>query len=700
MSDASRDANRVSALVANSNDGARTPVDLYADPSTHRLLVNATITGAASDGSIVDGVDTSIKATVFSFTNSKPLAVVLRDTAGDYVSVGGGTQYTEDAVAAANPTGTVVNLIRQDTPADEVTANGKNISQRGTKYGASYAQIVTSAGAFVDTFGGGSQYADGAVRGTATGTLAMVDDGTNIQSLSGDATGKLNVNNISGTISLPTGAATAANQQTNALTDAQLRATAVPVSGTVTSNIGTTNGLALDATLTGGTAKAIARGGAKGTTVAADITSNPVDANTQALHVDGSKVIQPVSGTVTTTPPANASTNIAQVNGITVLTGTGAQGTGSARVTVAVDSATVAGSASLPAGVNNIGDVDVLTVNGVAPAFGSGVRGATVQRVTVATDDLVPVSGTVSITANSAVNLAQVAGTNTVTGGVAGLLAVAGNVANAVAATANPVPVGGIFTTTPATLLTGQTATAQFTAAQNLKIDLSGSAANVTAGLLSMKIDQTTPGTTNNISLSVSTGAGTAALVKDDPSFGDGLTTGLASIHPRIYNGTTYDRVRSASTVAGTTGTGLLGAGVLGFDGTNYQRIKTDTAGVVLSTPTPSTSGGWTTFHLVSAATTNATNIKASAGQLGGWFIYNSNAAARKLVFHNTAAAPTAGASVFFSIVIPPTSGANVEFTNGIPFSTGIAITTVTGLADTDSVAVALNDLIINLWYK
>ena len=44
--------------------------------------------------------------------------------------------------------------------------------------------------------------------------------------------------------------------------------------------------LALDATLTGGTAKAINRGGAKGTTVAADVTSNPVDANTQALHVN------------------------------------------------------------------------------------------------------------------------------------------------------------------------------------------------------------------------------------------------------------------------------------------------------------------------------------------------------------------------------------------------------------------------------
>lgn len=47
---------------------------------------------------------------------------------------------------------------------------------------------------------------------------------------------------------------------------------------------------------------------------------------------------------------------------------------------------------ALPAGNNNIGDVDVLTVNGVAPAFGSGLRGATVQRVTIATDDVVPVS--------------------------------------------------------------------------------------------------------------------------------------------------------------------------------------------------------------------------------------------------------------------------------------------------------------------
>lgn len=114
----------------------------------------------------------------------------------------------------------------------------------------------------------------------------------------------------------------------------------------------------------------------------------------------------------------------------------------------------------------------------------------------------------------------------------------------------------------------------------------------------------------------------------------------------------------------------------------------------------PATSGGLTTYHLVSAASTNATSIKASAGQVFGWYIYNSNAAARKVAFHNTAGTPTAGSSVFFSVVIPASSGANVEFTNGIAFSTGIGITTVTELADAGSTGVASTDLIINIFYS
>jgi hypothetical protein len=77
---------------------------------------------------------------------------------------------------------------------------------------ALHVALVDSNGDQVTSFGGGTQYADGAARGTATGTLLMVDDGTNIQSLSGDSTGKLNINNISGTITLPTLAATSTKQ--------------------------------------------------------------------------------------------------------------------------------------------------------------------------------------------------------------------------------------------------------------------------------------------------------------------------------------------------------------------------------------------------------------------------------------------------------------------------------------------------------
>ena len=130
--------------------------------------------GSASDGAIVDGTSSAIKATVFDYTTSNPLATTLVDTNGDPVSVGGGTQYTEDAAAAANPVGTAVNLVRQDTPSALVTTDGDNVTQRGTNYGAAYTQVVTSAGAFVDSFGGGTQYTeDVAAAADPVGTMGI-----------------------------------------------------------------------------------------------------------------------------------------------------------------------------------------------------------------------------------------------------------------------------------------------------------------------------------------------------------------------------------------------------------------------------------------------------------------------------------------------------------------------------------------------
>lgn len=114
----------------------------------------------------------------------------------------------------------------------------------------------------------------------------------------------------------------------------------------------------------------------------------------------------------------------------------------------------------------------------------------------------------------------------------------------------------------------------------------------------------------------------------------------------------------------------------------------------------PRTSGGLSKFHLISAASTNATNIKSSAGQVFGWYIFNANAAMRKVAFHNASGTPTAGASIYFVLCIPANSAANVFSETGIAFSTGIAITTVTGIADSDSTAVAANDLAIEIFYS
>lgn len=56
-------------------------------------------------------------------------------------------------------------------------------------------------------------------------------------------------------------------------------------------------------------------------------------------------------------------------------------------------------------------------------------------------------------------------------------------------------------------------------------------------------------------------------------------TTGVPNVMPMLYNGADLDTPRTANAANATTGLGLLGSGVLGFDGTNYRRIITGTDG-------------------------------------------------------------------------------------------------------------------------
>lgn len=123
--------------VKNAVEGQRFPVPNYILPfkdingAATQVQLDATgklpISASLSgaDGAIVDGVSSAIRATVLSLASAKPLTVGIVD--------GTGTQIT--------------------------------------------------------SFGGGTQYADGAARGTATGTVVMGDDGTLIQSITAKTLG-------------------------------------------------------------------------------------------------------------------------------------------------------------------------------------------------------------------------------------------------------------------------------------------------------------------------------------------------------------------------------------------------------------------------------------------------------------------------------------------------------------------------------
>ena len=182
-------------------------------------------------------------------------------------------------------------------------------------------------------------------------------------------------------VSLTSTTVTGSVAVTGPLTDTQLRAVAVPVSltsttitGTVaatqsgTWNIGSITtlpalatgantigavtgpaaaALALDATLTGGTLKAIARTAAKGTAIAADLTSNPVDANTQALHVNlaGTNAVNATLSVETTkvigTVNISAAQTVAAVTAITNALPAGANTIGAVNIAAAQTLATV-----------------------------------------------------------------------------------------------------------------------------------------------------------------------------------------------------------------------------------------------------------------------------------------------------------------------------------------------------------------------
>lgn len=209
---------------------------------------------------------------------------------------------------------------------------------------------------------------------------------------------------------------------------------AVPVSGTVTANIGTTNGLALNTTVDSllkpaSTLNAVTTLGSITNTVVikADTAANQA----HALKVDGSAVTQPISGSVSISGTPTVSVNnfpatqvvsatdldIRNLTSSDVVTVTGGAGQ-TTDIKVSLDGEQVSISNfpatqvisgtvsvnSLPAGNNNIGDVDIASLPAPLNIVGVGAA-ASALRVQLADESLTALENISVTVTNSSVEI-------------------------------------------------------------------------------------------------------------------------------------------------------------------------------------------------------------------------------------------------------------------------------------------------------
>lgn len=163
-------------------DGSGSQITSFGGSGGTAEVDDSAFTAATDSGTPIMGFVTADSVDsgdvgVLGMLANRQLKVTLFDSSGVELSVGGGTQYTEDAAAAANPVGNAIIVVRDDDRGGSLTStDGDNIALRGTDAGEVYVKHV--------------------------------DDINAAQS------GTWNIADITGTVSLPTGAATSAKQDT------------------------------------------------------------------------------------------------------------------------------------------------------------------------------------------------------------------------------------------------------------------------------------------------------------------------------------------------------------------------------------------------------------------------------------------------------------------------------------------------------
>ncbi len=218
-------------------DSITTSIPLPPDAATETTL-NTVASNIVSVNNVLDDIylNTSSLATTVSGGTIAVSATGLDIrylTAADVVTVNGGMAQTDDVKVTLDSElvvlGPSTDHIGKITVFDGTT-EAEVIPL--TTYNGLAVAIVDGNGDHITSFGGGTQYTEGDIDVTITGTVMMMEVGSdtvqpvqgtvangllvNVSNASIPATqsGTWNITNVSGTVSLPTGASTSANQTT------------------------------------------------------------------------------------------------------------------------------------------------------------------------------------------------------------------------------------------------------------------------------------------------------------------------------------------------------------------------------------------------------------------------------------------------------------------------------------------------------
>jgi len=393
-------------FVTQENGALLTGVQLLDDT----VVSQGTALGTVKNSMVAGSVTTA--APTYTTGQISPLSI---DTAGALrvTGGGGGTEYVVNAIAPTDPTGATFVTERDDQLSTLTEIEGDWTNPRSSSKGALWVTIPDTNGDPITSFGGGTQYAEDAAHVSGnTGTLALAVRSDTAASTAGtdgdytglitDSTGKLHVN-VGNTVTVGSHAVT------NAGTFLVQNNSATPAG---TNNIGdvdvlTVNGVA-PAFNTGARGATVQR-----VTIATDdvvpITDNsgsltvdaPVGTPAFVRLSDGAAAISTLAVSLASVPShavTNAGTFVTQENGAlltssqllddtvaTLGTTTYTETTTKGNVigvvrrdanTSLVDTTNevaplqvnstgelkVAQIQALPAGTNNIGDVDILTI--------------------------------------------------------------------------------------------------------------------------------------------------------------------------------------------------------------------------------------------------------------------------------------------------------------------------------------------------